>query len=92
MENYKLRGSVATLGINGLHRGNVKRQKTKKCDLPPLSMNTYVFTGKKLQKKAIHAQRTIKEAEGLMALELGKRPSQMKNQWFWKLWKRAENR
>ena len=81
MEKYRVKGKITTIKSAGLRKtGTVASNGTavKKSDLPPLSMSSYVFTGKQLQKKQKQVRSTIQEAESLMALELGHTPQKKK--------------
>ena len=86
MEKYRIKGTVTTIRNTELHKigaTGTNRNVVKKIDLPPLSMESYVFTGKGLQKKQKQVRSTIHEAESLMALELGRPPRKKKNRVFW---------
>lgn len=81
MEKYRVKGRITPIKNTGLRKSGVvvlNGNIVKRSDLPPLSMKSYVFTEKKLQKKQKQVRSTIQEAESLMALELGHTPRKKK--------------
>lgn len=71
MTNYKLKGSFDAVKYNKIGI-KVINDATRNIKLQPLSMDAYVFTPKKIDKKRRVVQNTIKEAEKLMSAELGR--------------------
>ena len=84
MEKSCVKGaSTVIIRDTGKTGAKLKVTVIKKSDLPPLSMESYAFAGKKLQKKKKQVQRMIQEAENLMAKELGRPSRNRKRHAFW---------